>query len=262
MAAVRARETERPDALVSDPWAAALAAEGGRAWLAARPPDSTTPIVLRTRYFDEFLAHASAAGLRQVVLLAAGLDTRAYRLPWPQGTAVYEIDRSPVLRHKEHVLSAAGATPSCERHAIEADITEPWFGRLAAAGFSCDEPACWLAEVFLFYLPNDHVVRILQVLAREAAEGSWLGFDIINSDVLKSPITRAWVDMQARAGAPWTGVLDDPVGFLDTLGWDASLSQAGQPEAHHGRWTLPVIPVNMPNIPHNWFVTAQRRRAA
>jgi methyltransferase (TIGR00027 family) len=258
-AAVRAQETQREDALVRDPWAAALAGEEGQAWLAARPPGSTTPIVLRTRYFDDFLARATAAGLRQVVLLAAGLDTRAYRLPWPQGTILYEIDQAPVLRHKEAILAAADAQPTCERHTVAADLTEPWAAKLVAAGFRSQEPACYLAEGFLFYLPTEQVAQILDAAARWAAWGSWLGFDIINSLMLTSPITRPWIDMQAQAGAPWVGVLDDPVAFLAARGWEASLSQAGEPDAHHGRWALPVIPVTRPDMPHNWFVTAQKR---
>ena len=91
-----------------------------------------------------------------------------------------------------------------------------------------------------------------------AAPGSWLGFDIINSLVLSSPYTRKWVEMQAQEGAPWIGALDDPLGFLAARGWKASVSQAGEPEANHGRWRLPVLPVLMPDMPHNWYVTAQK----
>ncbi len=260
-AAVRSQETAREDALVHDPWAAVLAGEEGRAWLAERPAGSILPIVLRTRYFDDFLRRAAAAGLRQFVLLAAGLDTRAYRLAWPAGTTLYEIDQAPVMQHKEAVLAEAGAQPACARRTVAADLTEPWTDRLTAAGFRLEEPACFLAEGFLFYLPSDQVMQILSTVTAWAAPGSWLGFDIINSVMLTSPITRAWIAMQAEAGAAWIGTLDDPVAFLAARGWDASLSQAGEPDAHHGRWTLPVIPVNLPTMPHNWYVTAQKRAA-
>ncbi len=260
-AAVRSQETQREDALVRDPWAAALAGEEGRTWLAARPTGSTLPIVLRTRYFDDFLGRAAAAGLRQFVLLAAGLDTRACRLSWPAGTTVYEIDQATVMQYKEAVLAEAGAQPACKRRTVTADLTEPWTDRLAATGFRAEEPACFLAEGFLFYLPSNQVVRILDTVTGWAAPGSWLGFDIINSVMLTSPITRAWIAMQAEAGAAWIGTLDDPVGFLAARGWDASLSQAGEPDAHHGRWTLPVIPLTLPTMPHNWYVTAQKRTA-
>ena len=87
---------------------------------------------------------------------------------------------------------------------------------------------------------------------------SWLGFYIINSITLTSPYTRQWIEMQAQSGAPWIGTLDDPVGFLAARGWQASLSQAGAAGANYGRWHLPIIPVSMPDMPHNWFVTAQK----
>ena len=99
---------------------------------------------------------------------------------------------------------------------------------------------------------------LLGDVADLAASGSWLGCDVINSDVLTSPFTRGWVEMQAQAGAAWQGVLDDPVGFLGGRGWSVTLTQAGQPDANYGRWTLPVIPTTMPNMPHNWFVTARK----
>jgi hypothetical protein len=85
-----------------------------------------------------------------------------------------------------------------------------------------------------------------------------MGFDINNSDMLTSPYTRAWVDMQTQMGAPWLGTLDDPESFLSARGWLATLTQAGQPDANYGRWTLPVIPTKMANMPHNWFVAAKK----
>ena len=100
-AAVRAAETSRDDRLFEDPWAATLAGPEGAAWLAARPPGSTLPIAIRTRFFDDWLHDvAIEAGIRQVVLLAAGLDTRAYRLPWAAATTVFELDRPAVLAGK------------------------------------------------------------------------------------------------------------------------------------------------------------------
>lgn len=85
-----------------------------------------------------------------------------------------------------------------------------------------------------------------------------MGFDIINGVVLTSPWTRPWVEMQAAAGAPWIGTMDDPVRSLAERGWQATLTQAGQPDANHGRWPLPIIPTTMPGMPHNWYVTAAR----
>jgi methyltransferase (TIGR00027 family) len=258
-ASVRALESACKDRLFDDPCATALAGEEGQRWLAQRSPDSVLPIVLRTRYFDDFLQRITQeSGLRQVVLMAAGLDTRALRLAWPEGTRLFEIDQPEVLAMKETVLQAAGASPACERHAIPADLTGPWQDRLIKAGFDPGQPSGWLLEGFLFYLPDESGQRLLDELNPLAAPGSWLGFDVINSSMLTSLLTRLWIEMQANSGAPWIGVLDEPQAFLAERGWRASLTQAGQPDANHGRWRLPILPTDMPGVPHNWFVTAYK----
>jgi methyltransferase (TIGR00027 family) len=258
-AAVRAQETSREAPLISDPWAAALAGEQGLSWLAMRPEGSGIPILLRTRYFDDFLQKVVLEDdIRQVILMAAGLDTRAFRLRWPSGTKVFELDQAEVLDYKEETLRAAGAQPACQRIVIRVDLTGPWQAALQVAGYDPMARSAWLLEGFLFYLPSETVIRILEQVAGLARTGSWLGFDIINGAMLTSPITRAWIEMQARQGAPWIGTLDEPVGVLASLGWSASLTQAGAPDANHGRWSLPVIPVDMPGMPHNWFVTARK----
>jgi methyltransferase (TIGR00027 family) len=258
-AAARAEESKRSDSLFVDPWAAALAGPEGMSWLARRTPDGALPMVLRTRYFDDWLGSITARdGIRQIVLMAAGLDTRAYRLRWPDGTRLFELDREAVLRDKAGVLGAAGAVPTCVRQAVEADLTRTWADALLAAGFDRVQPSGWLLEGLLFYLVNEDIVRLLDEVTRLAGPGSRLGFDVINGAVLTSPWTRPWVEMQAEAGAPWIGTLEDPERFLADRGWSATMTQAGQPDADHGRWTLPVIPTTMPGMPHNWYVTAQR----
>ncbi len=258
-AAVRAGESARDDRLFDDPWAAALAGPAGMDWLAQRPPGSSLSIALRTRYFDDFLQRVCAeAGLRQVVLLAAGLDTRAYRLDWPPGTRLFELDQAPVLGYKETVLQAQGAQPACDRRTIPADLTGPWEDLLLAAGYDPGQPSAWLLEGFLFYLPGEAVTGVLERALALAAPGSALGFDIINGLTLSSPLTKSWVDMQAEAGAPWTGYLDDPGGLLSQHGWQATLTPIGAPGANYGRWSLPVIPAAAPGLPHYWFVTAEK----
>jgi methyltransferase (TIGR00027 family) len=260
-ASVRARESQREDRLFSDPWAAALAGEHGSTWIAQRSEEGTLPIVLRTRYFDDFLQRISSQhGIRQIVLMAAGLDTRAFRLNWPQGTRIFELDQPEVLNYKEEIINSIGARPTCERQVIKKDLTESWKEALTLNGFDPLERTCWLLEGFLFYLPNETVIQLIRDVNDLAASECWLGFDIINGAVLTSPWTKAWVDMQAQSGAPWIGTLDDPESFLASLGWTATLTQAGQADANYGRWTLPVIPTKMPNMPHNWFVSAQKNK--
>lgn len=266
-AAVRAAESRREDRLFDDPWAAALAAEDGAAWLRGRPANTVTVMVLRTRFYDDYLRRSTwSGGIRQVVLLAAGLDTRAFRLRWPDGTVIYEVDRADVLDRKDAVLSAAGAGGaagegvSARRRTCATDLADSgWPGDLRKAGFDPATPAVFLAEGFLFYLPTPAVSALLGRLGDLAAAGSELGFDIVNERVLTHPVTADWVRMQAAAGAPWQGVLDDPVSTLDLLGWQARLSQCGAPDADHGRWPFPVIPLTAPDLPHHWLVTATRR---
>jgi methyltransferase (TIGR00027 family) len=235
-----------------------LAGQEGADWLAQRQ-GNVSPMVIRTHYFDGCLLHVTReVGLRQVVILAAGLDTRAFRLAWPEGVKVFEIDQPDVLAYKESVMQAAGAQPACQRFTIGADLTAPWQADLIHSGFNPDLPAAWLLEGFLFYLPCESIHRILDEVGALAAGGSWVGFDIINNLTLTSPITKAWIDMQAKAGAPWLGWLDDPEAFMADRGWQAALTQPGQSDANFGRWTLPVIPVKMPTLPHNWYVTAEK----
>jgi methyltransferase (TIGR00027 family) len=259
IAAVRAMEHARPDRLINDPWAEALSGEVGAAWIAGRTPESVLPIVLRTRYFDDFLQRISKEdNIRQIVLVAAGLDTRAFRLNWPAGTRIFEMDQAAVLEYKEQVLGSLGAKPACERHTIAADLTHPWKNGLLKAGFDPQLPSAWLLEGFLFYLPNESIISILEEAISLSSSGRWMCFDVMNSSTLNSPLTRTWIEMQAKNGAPFIGTLDNPQEFLSTRGWQAYLTQAGAPDANYGRWTFPVIPTDMPNMPHNWFVTAKK----
>jgi methyltransferase (TIGR00027 family) len=259
-AAARALEREREAALLDDPWAERLAGEAGMAWLRQQRPDATLPMVLRTRFFDEWLGGCVGGGIRQAVLLGTGLDTRAWRLTWPEGFTVYELDRAAVLDAKAVALEAVGATEACHRVPVAADLAERWSGSLLTAGLDPTMPAIWLAEGLLFYLPDDLVRGVLRDVTRLSAAGSRLGFDIPNRAVLSSPYTRAWIEMQTAAGAPWLGTMDDPAAELGALGWRASVTQPGEGDTGHGRWTLPVIPATATDLPHSWYVTAVRTR--
>jgi methyltransferase (TIGR00027 family) len=259
---VRAREHARHDRLFSDPWAEVLAGQAGAKWIADRSEGSTLPITIRTRYFDDFLQRVAAQeGVRQFILAAAGLDTRAYRLEWPAGTRIFELDQPEVFDYKEPLMRAAGAQPNCERQVVAVNMMEPWVEALLSHGYQPEEPSCWLLEGFLFYLPGDAIVRLLEVTISLMAVGSWLGFDVINSGMLTSDISRKWVEMQAEMGAPWIGTMDNPGDFLRASGWSVYMTQAGQPDADYERWPYPVLPVNMAGVPHNWYVTAHKNGA-
>jgi methyltransferase (TIGR00027 family) len=263
IAAVRAQESRRPDRLLDDPWAARLAGAEGEEWLRARAGSPALVVIaIRARFFDDFLRQVTAGeGITQVVLVAAGLDTRAYRLAWPARVRVrvFELDQPEVLARKQEVLDSAGAAPGCVRLAIGVDLAGPWNIALRDGGFDPQAPSCWLAEGFLFYLPPQAITRLLDQLTGLAAAGSRLGFDIVNTATLTHPLTRPWIDMQARLGAPWLGTLDDPAAFLAGRGWEATLTQPGEPAASYGRWPFPVLAPGLAGAPRNWFITARRR---
>lgn len=259
-AAVRAKESRREDRLFNDPWATTLAGKEGEEWVAHQAGDfGVTTMTVRTRFFDDFLQQvAGEHAIRQIVLMAAGLDTRAFRLPWPKQTRFFELDQPQVLQYKERVLNAAGAQPTCERQTIAVDLTGPWIEALIKTGFNAHQPSGWLLEGFLFYLPTESVTHLLDEVTSRASSGSWMGFDIINSTTLTSPLMRSWIEMQANAGAPWMGTIDDPEDVLARRGWKARLTQLGETEANYGRWSYPIIPRAMPQMPRYWLVTAQK----
>ncbi len=261
IAAVRAHESRRDDRLYEDPWAAALAGSAGEAWCAQRADSPALQIIaIRVRFFDDFLQRATVDhGLRQVVLMGAGLDTRAFRLSWPAGTRLFEADRPDVLQEKEAILLAAGARPTCERRIVAADLAQPWEDVLIDSGFDRCQPACWLLEGFLFYLPDDTTLDILAGITRLSQPGSVLAFDVMNSVTLTHPWTKPWIEMQARFGAPFIGTMDDPGAVLGPGAWSTALVQAGGEEANYGRWPHPVIPLEVAGVPRHWFVTAEKR---
>lgn len=260
-AGARAIETSRSDALFKDPWAADLAGEEGRRWAESRAAAALAPMIVRTRFFDDFLVDATTAGgATQVVLLGAGLDTRALRLAWPAGTSVFEVDQPEVIHKKEEVLGGAGAPVRCAQLArLCTDLSgATWPAQLLDAGLNSHAPAAWLAEGFLFYLEGDAIAALLERVSRLAAAGSVLGFDVPDRAVFTHPATRPWIEMQAAAGAPWIGTIDDPEAYLAALGWEARLSQCGAADAHYGRWPLPVGSAAGQGLPQHRLVTARK----
>ncbi|MFC4564371.1 SAM-dependent methyltransferase [Nocardiopsis mangrovi] len=210
-ASARAAETPRADRLFADPLAERfLAAVEGAApagtapasdrdpGAAARPPvpppdlmrmigDS---IVVKTRFFDDFFATACAAGCRQAVLLAAGLDTRAFRLPWPDRLRLFEADLPGLFDFKEAVLGAAAARPTCDRVVVRTDLRDDWPGALRASGLDPDLPTAWLAEGMLGFLTPEACDRVLGGVNALSAPGSRLGLDHTHDGAVHTPHLR------------------------------------------------------------------------
>src|SRR5258707_5323228 len=169
VAAARAAATRSPDPLISDPFAEPLVKAVGIDFFARlaggelQPSDiddDTVPgvqqmadvMAVRTRYFDQFLTHAAGAGARQAVILASGLDSRAYRLRWPAGSTVFEIDQPEVIEFKTATLTDLCATPTADHRAVAADLRQNWPATLPPAGIDADLPTAWIAEGLLHYL--------------------------------------------------------------------------------------------------------------
>jgi methyltransferase (TIGR00027 family) len=253
MAAERARESARPDRLFDDPLASLLAGSDGRAImteLTAGMPDNPA-IPIRTRYFDDHVLASVRGGTRQVVLVAAGMDTRAFRLGLPAGVTVFELDKPDLLAVKEERLAAARST--CERVAVAVDLTHPWRDDLLAAGFSVSSPSVFVAEGLLGYLDEPSVHSLLATAAGVASPGSTLLADVSG----RTPsFLQSWLDKLAAAGVPRRFATDDPEGLFASHGWAAEVVEYGHETANFGRWLWPPVDRHDTNWPHNYLVSA------
>ncbi len=186
VAASRAMASQHPDALLNDPWADPLVRAVGIDTFVklidgeiGHSDDSllkrramTEQITVRTRFFDDFFVQATEAGIRQAVILASGLDTRAYRLPWPSGTNVFEIDQPEVIAFKTETLAELGAEPTAQRTTVAVDLRDDWPAALVDAGFDPRQPTAWSAEGLLVYLPPEAQDRLFDNIAALSAPGS------------------------------------------------------------------------------------------
>lgn len=246
MAAARARETGRRDRLIRDPLAAELAGPEGFALLERTDPPGTVGgpgayAVIRTRFFDDFLRNVcQVSRVRQVVLVASGMDTRAFRLDWPPGTRLYELDLPEVLDYKETVLREAGTEARCPRYVVRVDLERAdWPRELLAAGYQTDEPSVWLAEGLLFYLNEAAVEGLLEKIRALAAPDSFFGVDVMNRGSLLSPVNQPLLATLAWSGAPGRFGTDEPEALLYRYGWSADVTQPGEDGANFGRWPSP-----------------------
>lgn len=257
VAASRAVETAGTNPLIRDEFAQLLVASAGPAWARLADPSiawldgdehgqrlhriGCDYQAVRTHYFDEYFAAATEAGIRQVVILAAGLDSRAYRLQWPAETQVYEIDQPKVLEYKAEVLTAHGAVPSAARHAVAVDLRDDWPAALTGAGFDPSRPTAWLAEGLLAYLPSDAQDRLFQMCTALSAPGSRIAVEAFNMVVNGN--RQRWDRMRDRLGLDVNiGDLtyhepdrSDPAKWLTDHGWQVQSVGNHQQLARQGR---------------------------
>ncbi|WP_396927808.1 SAM-dependent methyltransferase [Mycolicibacterium sp.] len=257
VAAIRARESTRQNRLFTDPFADKLAGEAGHrildAALATSGERTTMQIVVRTRFWDDALRDA-AASCRQIVLVAAGMDARAYRLTWPAGTTVFELDQPSVITAKNALL--ADDTPQCARVAIGVDLADDWPAALTAAGFDAATPTAWLIEGLLQYLDETAVHRLFGRIDALAAPGSVVCYDVVGKSLLTAPFIAGLLKSMADNGSPWLFGTDHPEDLVP--GWSAVVTDIAEPGNRWGRWYAPVTPADVPDARRGYFVVATK----
>jgi methyltransferase (TIGR00027 family) len=193
-------------------------------------------MAVRTKFFDEFFTDATEAGIKQAVILASGLDARAYRLAWPAGTVVYEIDQPQVIEFKSRTMAELGATPTAYRRTVAIDLRDDWPAALRAAGFDPAQPSAWSAEGLLGYLPPEAQDRLLDTITDLSAPGSRIATESVSNlqpgdeEKMKErmrTVTERWrehgfdLDM---TGLVYLGERNEAVPYLSERGWQLTSS--------------------------------------
>jgi methyltransferase (TIGR00027 family) len=290
VAAARAAETESENPLISDPFARVFldaAGEGLWNWFAA--PDLPAEIVeaqpdlvprmrgmvdymaARTSFFDQFFLDATRAGVHQVVILAAGLDSRAWRLPWPDGTTVYELDQPRVLEFKSSTLREHGAQPTCNLVPVPVDLRHDWPAALREAGFDPSAPSAWSAEGLLPFLPAAAQELLFERVQELGAAGSRIAVEAPGSDFLDEAsqakqrenmqqVRDLMAKLEPERDIPDVTDLwyfeerEDVADWLRRNGWDVTVTPAEALMASYGRTPPDVEDA----APKTLFVAAER----
>ncbi|MFG2357459.1 class I SAM-dependent methyltransferase [Streptomyces sp. NPDC048521] len=258
VAAARAIETHRDDSLAQDAYAehfvrAAPACADWPVRIQQVPDGDGNPLWgrftryfgLRTRVLDDFLLRSVRTGPRQVVLLGAGLDTRAFRLDWPSGCEIFEIDRAGVLEFKHQVLTDLAATPKVKRVPVPVDLRADWVSALTTVGFDPAAPSVWLAEGLLFYLPGPAETYLIDTVDRLTTEGSALAFEAkLEKDLLVYRDSPTYTATREQTGIDLLHLFDkgprpDSAGALTAKGWSTSMYTPFDFTRRHGRGPLP-----------------------
>ncbi|MEW2479383.1 class I SAM-dependent methyltransferase [Mycobacterium sp. NPDC049093] len=265
VAASRAAETVQAEPLIRDEFAFLLVAAAGPAWaqLAGSEPHwigddpeahrihdmARNYQAVRTHYFDDYFTEVTHDGIRQVVILAAGLDSRAFRLDWPAGTIVYEIDQPKVLHYKTETLQAHGALARAEHVPVPVDLRDDWPAALIDAGFDPGQPTAWLAEGLLPYLPAEAQDQLFELVGAHSAPGSRVAVEDFAMDPARfTPEKRAarrargehmraslGLDIDADALMYACDGRADAAEWLAAHGWDVDAVSSADEMARLGR---------------------------
>jgi methyltransferase (TIGR00027 family) len=291
VAAARAAETRTENPLISDPFAQVfLDAVGDGVWNWHSAPqlpaelleiEPELPLQMRamvgyfasrTAFFDQFFLDATRAGIRQAVILAAGLDARSWRLPWPNGTTVYELDQPRVLDFKSSTLAEHGAEPACNRVAVPVDLREDWPAALQQAGFDASAPTIWSAEGLMPYLPAAAQELLFERVHGLSVTGSRVAVEALGPKFLE-PGSRAkrrermdriralMAELDPRREIPridelWYFEEREDVGdWFRRHGWDVTVTPSDELMAGYDRKAPKEVE---DEVPGNLFVAAQR----
>ena len=255
VAASRATASQGPDALLDDPWAEPLVRAVGTDVFVkmvdgeSRGEDDpllnrramNEQMAVRTRYFDDFFTAAGESGIRQAVILASGLDTRAYRLAWRPGTAVFEIDQPEVIEFKTRTLAGLGAEPTAQRHTVAIDLRDDWPTALRAAGFDASQPTAWSAEGLLVYLPPEAQDRLFDDITALSAPGSRIATEHMDTNGLPQDWAEKLTQRAQRIGSTinlaelfYLGERNSAADYLAGHGWRTDIQTTAAAYAANG----------------------------
>jgi methyltransferase (TIGR00027 family) len=236
----RAMATKDPRGLINDPFAAPLVRATGLEYFVKMVDDDSVDfsaienainsVSVRTKYFDSYLLAAVNAGVRQVVILASGLDSRAYRLQWPAGTVVYEVDQPQVIEFKTKTLAGIGAQPTAERRTVGIDLRSDWPTALQAAGLDTQAPTAWLAEGLLIYLPPEGQDRLFDNITAMSVPSSTVGTEYTPGlkDVDPNWLRQLYAELREEgldidmSALVYTGERKHVIEYLRAKSWDVT----------------------------------------
>ena len=259
VAASRAAASQGPDPLLDDPYAEPLVRAVGVDHFVKIVDGELTAeddpvlnrramneqITVRTRFFDDFFTAATTSGIRQAVILASGLDTRAYRLAWPAGTTVFELDQPDVITFKTRTLAELGAEPTAQRRTVAIDLRDDWPKALLDSGFDPEQPTAWIAEGLLVYLPPDAQDRLLDAITELSAPGSRVATEHMDMTSIPADWAQRLTERSQRIGSTinlaelfYMGERSSAGDYLKAHGWHVDVRTTEQAFAANG-FTLP-----------------------
>lgn len=264
VAFLRARESRRGDRLFHDPYAQDFVDQAGPDQPMLQPVASgpnffelmAEQVAVRTHFLDQALLRSARTGHRQVVLLACGMDSRAFRLDWPAGVTVYELDQPDVLTFKNTVLDRRHAQPRCHRVPVPVDLRTDWPRTLTDAGFHPGEPTAWLAEGILYALPAQTADTFLDRINSLSAPGSTIALDHgQDSELLRA----ARAAIAPELVALWHGgPTHDLHAWLRQRGWHADVLDIADVAAACQRPAPPAFDPSDDHAGRGWLATATK----